>query len=160
MDLGNGSAGTTERFLHTLTHHHMSNKFDTVSQRTKMVQEVLNDLKKYATQMIHLPNMYMFCKRFVLALHDSLHHEVLKKGYNAEFSTIYQLYETAHMIKEASHYNHGMRHAENVHTAASNTKPAAYKTPLLTGQSRTVIGRENVVHHTQTMSAYNAPKLE
>ena len=86
----------------------MSNKFDTVSQGTKTVQEVLNDLKKYAVWMIHLPNVYMFHKRFVSALHDSLRNEVLKKGYNAEFSTIDQLYETARMIEEASHYNHGM----------------------------------------------------
>ena len=58
--------------------------------------------------MIHLPNVYMFHKRFVLALHDLLHNEVLKKGYNTEFSTIDQLYEIACMIKEASRYNHGM----------------------------------------------------
>ena len=58
--------------------------------------------------MIHLPNVYMFHKRFVLALRDLLHNEVLKKGYNTEFSTIDQLYEIACMIKEASCYNHGM----------------------------------------------------
>ena len=136
-----------------MTHHHASNTFDMVSQGTKTIQEVLNNLKKYAVQMIHLPDMYTFHKRFVLALCDSLHNEVLKKGYNAEFSTIDQLYETAYMIEEASHYNHGMQCAENAHTAASNTNPAAYKTQLLTGQSRTVIGRENVVHRMQTTCA-------
>ena len=98
-----------------------------VSQGTKTVQEVQNDLKKYAAWMIHPPDIYTFCKRFILALHDSLHNEVLKKGYNTKFSTINQLYETAHMIKEASCYNHGMRCAKNGHTAASNTKPAEYK---------------------------------
>ena len=152
--------GLQRRFLHTLTHHHVSNKFDMVSQGTKTIQEVLNDLKKYAAWMIHLPDVYMFHKRFISALHDLLHNEVLKKGYNAEFSTIDQLYETAHMIEEASCYNHRMRHAKNAHTAASNTKPAAYKTQLPMGQSRTVIGRENVVHHTQTTHTYNAPKPE
>ena len=86
----------------------MSNKFDTVSQGNKTVQEVLNDIKKYAMRMIHLPNVYTFCKWFVSALCDSLRNEVLKKGYNAEFSTIDQLYETAHMIEEASCYNHRM----------------------------------------------------
>ena len=91
-----------------MTHHHMSNKFDMVSQGTKTVQEVLNDLKKYAVWMIHLPDVYTFCKWFISALHDSLRNEVLQKGYNDEFSTIDQLYETAHMIEEASHYNHGM----------------------------------------------------
>ena len=100
--------GLQRRFLHTLTHYHVSNKYDTVSQGTKTVQEVLNDLKKYAAWMIHLPNIYTFCKQFISALCDSLCNEVLKKGYNAEFSTIDQLYETAHMIEEASHYNHGM----------------------------------------------------
>ena len=94
--------GLQRRFLHTLTHHHASNKFDTVSQGNKTVQEVLNDLKKYAAQMIHPPDVYMFHKQFVSALRDSLCNEVLKKGYNAEFSTIDQLYETAHMIEEAS----------------------------------------------------------
>ena len=79
-----------------------------VSQGTKTIQEVLNDLKKYAMRMIHPPNIYMFCKRFVSALHDSLCNEVLKKGCNAKFSTINQLYETACMIEEASCYNHRM----------------------------------------------------
>ena len=51
----------------------------------KTVQEVLNDLKKYAARMIHLPDMYTSHKQFVSALHDLLCNEVLKKGYNAEF---------------------------------------------------------------------------
>ena len=152
--------GLQKRFLHTLTHHHVSNKFDMVSQGTKTVQEVLNNIKKYAAQMIHLPDVYMFCKWFVSALHDSLRNEVLKKGYNAEFSTIDKLYETACMNEEASHYNHGVQCAENTHIATSSTKPAAHKTLLLTGQSRTIIGRENVVHHTQPTCTYNAPKPE
>ena len=99
-------------------------------------------------------------KQFVSTLCDLLCNEVLKKGYNAEFSTIDQLYETARMIEEASRYNHGMRCAENTHTAASNTKPAAHKTLLLTVQLRTVIGRENVVHCMQPTCTYHAPKPE
>ena len=74
--------GLQRRFLHTLTHHHASNKVDTVSQGNKTVQEVLNDLKKYAAQMIHPPDVYMFHKQFgfVSALHDLLCNEVLKKA--------------------------------------------------------------------------------
>ena len=63
--------GLQRRFLHTLTHHHTSNKFDMVSQGNKTVQEVLNDLKKYAAWMIHLPDVYMFHKQFISALGDS-----------------------------------------------------------------------------------------
>ena len=64
------------------------------------------------------------------------------------------------MIEEASRYNHRMQHTKNAHTAASSTKPAAYKTPLPMGQSGTIIGRENIVHRMQTMCTYNAPKPE
>ena len=102
--------GLQKRFLHTLMHHHVSNKFDTMSQGSKTVQEVQNDLNKYATPMICLPNVYTFNKQFVSALHASLHNEVLKKGYNAEFSTIEQLYETAQMVEEAPGYNHRVQH--------------------------------------------------
>ena len=152
--------GLQKIFLHTLTHHHASNKFDMVSQGTKTVQEVLNNIKRYATQMIHLPSVYMFHNHFVSTLHDLLHNEVLKKGYNAKFSTIEQLYETAQMVEEASCYNHGMQHVDNTLMAATNTKPAAYKPQPPMSQSRTIIGRENMVHHVQTMHAYNAPRPE
>ena len=138
--------GLQRRFLHTY--------FDTVSQGTKTIQEVLNNLKKYAVWMIHPPNVYMFHKRFVSALHDSLCNEVLKKGYNAKFSTINQLYETACMIEEASHSNHGCN------VLKTRTKPTVHKTLLLMDQSRTIIGREKVVHCMQTMHMYNAPKPE
>ena len=74
--------------------------------------------------------------------------------------SINQLYETACMIEEASHYNHGLRCTKNMHTAASSTKPTAHKTLFLMGQSRTVVGRENVVHRMQTTCMYNAPKPE
>ena len=104
--------------------------------------------------------LYTFHKWFISALRDSLHNEVLKKGYNAEFSTIDQLYKTARIIEEASYYNHGMRRAENAHTAATNTKPAVHKALLPTAQLRTIIGRENVVHHMQPMHTYHAPKPE
>ena len=64
------------------------------------------------------------------------------------------------MIEEASHYNHRMQHAENVHTAASNTKPVVHKTLLPMAQLRTIVGRENVVHRMQPTCMYNAPKPE
>ena len=110
--------------------------------------------------MIHLPDVYMFCKWFVSALHDSLRNEVLKKGYNAKFSTIDQLYETAHMNEKASRYNHGMQHTKNAHTAVSNTKSTAHKTLLPTVQLSTIVGRENVVHRTQPTRMYHTLKPE
>ena len=153
--------GLQKRFLHTLTHHHASNKFDTVSQGTKTVQEVLNDLKKYAARMIHPPDVYTFRKRFVAALRESLRNEVLKKGYNAEFSTIEQLYETARMVEEASRYNHGMQRVENATaTAASSAKLTAQKTRPQTGQTRASLGRESTTQQMPMARAYSAPKPE
>ena len=64
------------------------------------------------------------------------------------------------MIEEASYYNHGMQCTKSTHTAVSNTKPTAYKTQPLMGQSRTIVGGENVVHRMQTTCAYNAPNPE
>ena len=123
--------GLRGRFLHTLTYHHASNKFDTVPQGTKITQEVLNDLKKYAAWMIQPPNIYTFCKQFVSTLCDFLCNEVLKKGYNAKFSTINQLYETAHMIEEASCYNHRMRHAKQSTYSSEQCKAHCIQTSTL-----------------------------
>ena len=74
-------------------HHHMSNKFDTTYQGMKTIQDLLNELKKYSTWMIHPPDVYTFHKWFVSALRDTLCNEVLKKGYTAKFSTIEQIFE-------------------------------------------------------------------
>ena len=64
--------------------------------------------------MIQLPNDYTFQWWFVSALREMLCNEVLQKGYNAELSSIDQLYKTACMIKEASCYNVGMQQADSV----------------------------------------------
>ena len=52
--------GLQKQFLHTLTHHHASNKFDTTFQGTKTIQDLLNKLMKYSAQMIHPPDIYTF----------------------------------------------------------------------------------------------------
>ena len=87
-NLGMVMQGLQKRFLHTLMYYHASNKFDMVAQGSKTVQELMNDLMKYATQMIQSPDDYTFWWQFVLALWEMLHNEVLKRGYNAEASSI------------------------------------------------------------------------
>jgi hypothetical protein len=44
--------GLQKRFLHTLTYHHVANKFDAVTQGSKTVQELMNKLTKYSPRMI------------------------------------------------------------------------------------------------------------
>lgn len=101
LDLGNSDAGPPKKFLHTPTYHHASNKFDVAMQSTKTIQEMLNELTKYMVCMIQLLDDYTFCRQFMSALCETLHNEVLKKGYNAKSSLIEQLFKTAHRIKEA-----------------------------------------------------------
>ena len=97
-------AGLQRRFLHTLTHHHASNQFESVMQGNKTVHEILNDLKKYTDCMVMRPDEYTFRRRFILALREPLRQEVLKQGLNPEKSSIGQLYELANAIEEAMRY--------------------------------------------------------
>jgi Retrotransposon gag protein len=60
--------GLQKRFLHTLTYHHTSNKFDAVMQGTKTIQELMNELTKYAAHMIQQPDEYTLRRRFVSGL--------------------------------------------------------------------------------------------
>jgi Retrotransposon gag protein len=84
--------GLQTRFLHTLTYHHTSNKFDAVMQGTKTVQELMNELTKYAACMMQQPDDYTLRRPFVSALRETLRNKVLKKGYcegnPADFATL------------------------------------------------------------------------
>jgi Retrotransposon gag protein len=128
--------GLQKRFLHTLTYHHASNKFDAVMQGTKTVQELMDELTKYVARMIQQPDEYMLPQRFVSALRETLRNEVLKKGYNAETSSLEALCDTARMIEEASRYNQGMHRAEAASTAASTYRLAPDKPNTLMGLNR------------------------
>jgi hypothetical protein len=90
-------------------------------QGTKTVQELMNELTKYAAYMIQQPDDYTLRQHFVSALHQTLRNEVLKKGYNAATSSLEALCDTARMIEEASWYNQGMRKEEAANTAANTS---------------------------------------
>jgi hypothetical protein len=124
--------------LHTLTYHHTLNKFDAVMQGMKTIQELMNELTKYVARMIQQPDEYTLRRRFVSALRETLRNEVLKKGYNAETSSLDMLCDTARMIEEASRYNQGMRRAEAASTAANAYRLAPGKPNTSTGLNRPV----------------------
>jgi hypothetical protein len=130
--------GLQKRFLHTLTYHHASNKFNAVMWGTKTIQELMNELTKYAPRMIQQPDEYTLQRRFVSALHETLRNEVLKKGYNVETSSLDTLCDTARMIEEASRYNQGMRQAEAVNTVANAYWLAPSKLSTALGPNRPV----------------------
>ena len=111
--------GLQRRFLHTLTQHHTSNKYESAMQDNQTVHELLNDLRKYAGRMIMHPDAYMFRKRFILALCKSLCQEILKRGLSPERSTIEQLYKASNAIEEATRYNQGTRRMDSIGNAQS-----------------------------------------
>jgi Retrotransposon gag protein len=137
--LETGIQGLLKRFLHTLTYHHASNKFDAVMQGTRTVRELMNELTKYTARMIQQPDEYTLRRRFVSALHEALRNEVLKKGYNAETSSLDALCDTAHMIEEASRYNQGMRRVEAANTPANTYQIAPSKLNTAQGLNRPIV---------------------
>ena len=59
-------------------HRQVLNKFDTIKQGQKTVQELIQQLTKYAAQMVQYPDDYLFRRRLI----DHL----CKKRYYAEVS--------------------------------------------------------------------------
>ena len=99
--------GLQEKFLHSLTHRHAATKFDATQQGSSTVQDLLNKLEKYASQMVDPPDPYMMCRNFLAALRDSLRREVLMRGHTAEYSSLSESTETAACIEDAVRYDIG-----------------------------------------------------
>ena len=88
-------------------HRQASNKFDTIEQGQKMVQELIQELTKYATQMVQYPDNYLFRRQLIAALRPSLQKEVLCRGITAEFSSMQDILEKAKDIEDSSRYDIG-----------------------------------------------------
>jgi hypothetical protein len=108
-NLESAVAGLQQHFLHTLTHRQVSNKFESLEQGSKAVQELLNNLTKYATCMISMPDEYTVKKWFLTAIRHTLRIEVLKQGLTSELNTLDELYAEAKMLEEALCYDIGMQ---------------------------------------------------
>lgn len=52
--------GLQKRFLNSLMHRQASNKFNTIEQGQKTVQELIQELTKYAACMVQYPDDYSF----------------------------------------------------------------------------------------------------
>ena len=85
-----------------MTHRQASNKFKTIEQGKRTVQELYQDLTKCAAHMIQYPDEYS-CRRWLIAaLRPSLQKEVLRRGVTAKFSSIEDILEKAKDIKDSS----------------------------------------------------------
>ena len=99
--------GLQKRFLNSLTHRQVSNKFDTIEQGQKTVQELIQELTKYTTQMVQYPDDYLFRRWLIATLRPSLQKEVLRRGITAEFSSMQDILEKAKDIEDSSRYDIG-----------------------------------------------------
>ena len=87
------------------------------------VQELYQDLTKYAMHMVQYPDKYACKKQLLTALRPSLQKEVLFRGITAEFSSIEDILEKAKDIKDSSCYDIGLRAANDV----IDVTPTAYR---------------------------------
>ena len=94
-----------KQFLNSLTHRQASNKFNTIEQGQKTVQELIQELTKYATRMVQYLDDYSFRRWLIATLRPSLQKEVLRRGITAEFSSMQDILEKAKDIKDSSHYD-------------------------------------------------------
>ena len=111
--------GLQKRFLNSLTHRQASNKFDTIEQGQKTVQELIQELTKYAAQMMQYPNNYSFRRQLIAALRPSLQKEVLRRGITVEFSSMQDMLEKAKDIKDSLWYD--IRSQMSIEATHSNT---------------------------------------
>ena len=97
----------TEKIFELLTHRQVSNKFNTIEQGQKTVQELIQELTKYTTQIMQYLDDYSFRRQLIAALRPSLQKEVLHRGITAEFSSMQDILEKAKDIEDSSWYNIG-----------------------------------------------------
>ena len=94
--------GLQKQFLNTLMHRRASNKFDTIEQGRKTVQDLIHELTKYAGCMVQYPDNYLFKRWLLSALRPSLQKGVLWRGITAVFTSIQEILEKSKDIKDLS----------------------------------------------------------
>ena len=127
-------------------HRQALNKFDTIEQGQKTVQELIQELTKYATRMVQYPDDYSFRRRLIAALRPSLQKEVLCRGITVEFSSMQDILEKVKDIEDSSHYDIGSQMSiETAHSSAHANQSMARSSKQMievapkgtTGQIRT-----------------------
>ena len=93
--------GLQKRFLNLLMHRQVLNKFDTIEQGQKTVQELIQELTKYTARMVQYPDDYSFRRRLIATLRPSLQKEVLRRGITVEFSSMQDILEKAKDIEDS-----------------------------------------------------------
>ena len=118
--------GLQKQFLNSLMHRQASNKFDTIEQGQKTVQELIQELTKYAARMVQYPDDYLFRRRLIAALRPSLQKVVLRGGITAEFSSMQDILEKVKDIEDSLRYDIGsLMSVETAHRSAHANQSVA-----------------------------------
>ena len=88
-------------------HRQVSNKFDMIEQGQKTGQELIQELTKYAVQMVQYLDNYLFRRWLLATLRPSLQKEVLCRGITVDFSSMQDILEKAKDIEDSSQYDIG-----------------------------------------------------
>ena len=72
-----------------------------------MVQELIQELTKYAARMVQYPDDYSFRRWLIATLRPSLQKEVLRRGITVEFSSMQDILEKAKDIEDSSCHDIG-----------------------------------------------------
>ena len=147
--------GLQKHFLNTLTHRQASNKFETIKQGKRTVQELYQNLTKYAARMIQYPDEYSCRRQLIVALRPSLQKEVLCREVTAEFSSIEDILEKAKDIEDSSQYDIGLRNANDGNDSVTTVyKPAVRTSKLMFYPAYKPVGHtqrnHTLVSHPQT----------
>ena len=86
-------------------HRQVSNKFDTIEQGQKTVQELIQELTKDAAWMVQYLDDYLFRRQLIATLRPSLQKEVLHRGITVEFSSMQDILEKAEDIEDSLQYD-------------------------------------------------------
>ncbi|KIJ40432.1 hypothetical protein M422DRAFT_256679 [Sphaerobolus stellatus SS14] len=110
-------------FMPTLLLNKFAVNYDSIMQGSMIMQQLHQELTKLAKQMIELPDVYSYRRRFMNTLKPDIREQVLKKGFTPEFSKINELVEEAVTLDNAKHYtlgynsNHGSAYLNKTATA-------------------------------------------
>ena len=72
-----------------------------IKQGQKTVQELIQELTKYAAQMVQYLDDYSFRRQLIATLRPSLQKEVLHRGITAEFSSMQDILEKVKDIEDS-----------------------------------------------------------
>ena len=126
--------GLQKQFLNFLTHRQVSNKFDMIEQGQKTVQELIQELTKYAAQIVQYPGDYSFRRRLIAALRPYLQKEVLHRGITAEFSSMQDILEKGKDIEDSLWYDIGSQMSiEAMHNSSYTNQSVAKSSKQMIG---------------------------